>query len=150
MFPRNSLVILAAIVRRLLLLALAGVAAGCATPEPAAAALTLRVTARQYAWTFEYPGQVSSEELHVPAGREVVLTLTSRDVLHTLAVPEFGVKEDAVPGRTSRVSFVPRTPGAYEARCAEYCGPGHSRCGAKVVVHEPSDFERWLASPKAK
>ena len=146
---------------RLLILSLAGTVAGCATsetadPAPSApppdrrSAIAIRVTARQYAWTFEYPGGGVSEELHVPVDCQVSLTLTSRDVIHALQIAAFGVKEDAVPGRESRCSFRARNAGSFDALCAEFCGPGHSKCRAQVVVHEPDAFERWLAASKPK
>ncbi len=117
--------------RGLLLLCLAG----CSSAGPTAAAnSTIRVTARQYAWTFEYPGGATSEELRLTAGEEVTLMITSRDVIHALSIPEFKVKVDAVPGRLATVTFRAGAPGTYDAPCAEYCGLGHSTCGTKVVV----------------
>lgn len=117
--------------RCLLLLCLAG----CASGRPTAAAnATIRVTARQYAWTFEYPGGATSEELRLTAGDEVTLVVTSRDVVHGFSIPAFKVKVDAVPGRQASVTFRSGAPGTYDAPCAEYCGPGHHTCGTKVVV----------------
>lgn len=110
------------------------------------ATLELRVTARQYAWSFVYPNGMASEELHLPVAMPVSLRVGSKDVVHGLFIPDFRVRCDAVPGRESRVAFTTSArPGEFRLSCAEYCGPGHSTCGAKVVVHEAADYQAWLS-----
>ena len=146
---------------RLALLSLALTLVGCATsngtvsdpsdtPGARRSALAIRVTARQYAWTFEYPGGGVSEELHVPVDCKVTLTLTSRDVVHALWIAAFDLREDALPGYESRSSFQARRTGSFDAFCAEYCGSGHPKCRAKVTVHEPDGFEQWIATISRK
>jgi cytochrome c oxidase subunit 2 len=90
-------------------------------------------------------GRREINELHVPAGRPVKLTMTSEDVIHSFYVPAFRVKQDAVPGRYSTVWFEATKPGTYHLFCAEYCGTLHSGMIGSVVVMEPAAFETWLA-----
>lgn len=82
--------------------------------------------------------------VHLPAGRPVHVKLHSRDVLHSFSIPEFRVKQDVVPGMVAAITFVPSRPGTYQVACAELCGLGHYRMGARVVVHRPEEFETWL------
>lgn len=90
-------------------------------------ALEVDVTAAQFAWTFQYPdGNRSFDELTVPHGRGVVLNVTSRDVIHSLFIPEMGIKIDATPGRENQVVFQPLRSGTFQGRCAEHCGVGHT------------------------
>lgn len=82
--------------------------------------------------------------VHLPAGRPVHVKLHSRDVLHSFSIPEFRVKQDVVPGMVTAITFVPSRPGTYQVACAELCGLGHYRMGARVIVHRPEEFETWL------
>jgi cytochrome c oxidase subunit II len=108
--------------------------------------LTLRITARQYAWTTQYPGGGTSDELHLPAGAAVTVHLTSRDVIHALFIPELRLKWDAMPAHVNTFSFtVPKQAGEMRLMCAELCGPGHSSCGARVVIESPEEFEAWVS-----
>ncbi|HEX4999585.1 MAG TPA: c-type cytochrome, partial [Terriglobia bacterium] len=84
-------------------------------------------------------------ELHVPVNRNIKLTLTSQDVIHSFFVPAFRIKQDAVPGQYRTMWFRPTQPGTYHLFCAEYCGTNHSRMIGSVVVLEESEYERWLA-----
>ncbi|RMG45024.1 MAG: cytochrome c oxidase subunit II [Acidobacteria bacterium] len=111
---------------------------------PPVDAYEINVEGQKWAWSFQYPNGYIDNELHLPAGRDVTLVLTSKDVIHSLYIPAFRVKRDAVPGRYNKVSFRAIKPGEYTLFCAEYCGTSHSDMLAKVVVHEPGDFERWL------
>ena len=83
-------------------------------------------------------------EIHVPVGRMTYLRLHAQDVLHSLSIPAFRVKQDMVPGTVGSTQFVPTVPGEYEIACAELCGMGHYRMSGVIVVHEPGDFEAWL------
>jgi len=102
------------------------------------------VTGQKWKWLFTYPNGVVDDNLHVPAGRPVRLVLSSEDVIHSFFVPEFRIKRDAVPGRFTKAWFEAPDPGEYRVFCAEYCGTSHSDMTAKVVVHPPEEFERWL------
>lgn len=109
--------------------------------SPPANALTIQVMAKQWMWTFAYPnGRGSKGVLYVPAGRPVRLSMTSRDVIHSFYVPEFRIKKDVLPGRTTEVWFEARAPGASSVYCAEYCGEGHSTMRASVVALSDADY----------
>jgi cytochrome c oxidase subunit 2 len=112
---------------------------------PPANAYEIQVTAQQWAWMFTYPNGYVDGELHVPVDRPVVLTMTSVDVLHAFFVPAFRAKKDVVPGRYTKVWFEATEPGTYDIMCAEYCGTSHSAMLSKVHVHEPGEYEKWLA-----
>ncbi|NLF09489.1 MAG: cytochrome c oxidase subunit II [Pirellulaceae bacterium] len=104
----------------------------------------LRVTARQWSWLFTYPNGYSDENLHVPAGEPVRLTMTSEDVIHGLWIPALRVKMDVVPGRYTSVWFQADKPGTYNLLCTEYCGDEHSNMLATVVVQPREEFDAWL------
>jgi cytochrome c oxidase subunit II len=113
-------------------------------------AMTVYVTGKQWMWKFAYPeGARSIARLYVPVGRPVKLVLTSRDVIHSLFVPSFRIKQDAVPGRYTTVWFEAVMTGTYPIFCTQYCGTGHSTMRAEVVVMRPQDFERWLGGQKS-
>lgn len=113
--------------------------------------LVVDVTAQQFAWDFTYPGgEVGSGDLRVPVGRQVELRMRSRDVIHNFYVVEFRVKQDVVPGITTRVVFDPNRTGTYQVICAELCGVGHAIMRTRVVVMEPDDYEAWLADAETQ
>jgi cytochrome c oxidase subunit II len=84
------------------------------------------------------------ENLHVPVDVPIRLVLTSEDVIHGFFIPAFRVKKDVVPGRYNTTWFRATTAGEYQLFCSLYCGTSHSDMLAKVVVHAPGGFERWL------
>jgi cytochrome c oxidase subunit 2 len=101
---------------------------------------------KQWMWKFQHPeGNREIDELHVPAGQNVRITLTSEDVIHSLFIPAFRVKQDAVPGRYTSLWFKATKPGIYHLFCAEYCGTNHSLMRGSVIVMEPQEYEAWLA-----
>jgi cytochrome c oxidase subunit II len=107
-------------------------------------ALQVNVTGLQYAWIFTYPENgITTGEMHVPIGREVLINMTANDVIHAFWVPEFRLKQDAIPGRQSEIRFTPKTAGDYVLICAELCGPYHGAMRASVVVESPEAFEKW-------
>jgi len=106
----------------------------------------IQVAGQRWKWLFTYPNGYVDENLHVPANRPVRLVLRSEDVIHSLFIPAFRLKKDVVPGRDNKAWFQATRPGEYPLSCAEYCGTGHSDMRAKVVVHEPGQFEKWLES----
>jgi cytochrome c oxidase subunit II len=108
-------------------------------------AMEVKVIGRMFSWTFEYPQGRQTQALIVPAGRAVLLTLTSEDVIHSLFIPAFRLKKDAVPGMRTQAWFQPRTPGTFELFCAAYCGPKHYDMTADVVVVPPERFAAWSA-----
>lgn len=120
---------------------------GAATPG----ALEVVVRGWQWWWEFRYPDLdvVTANELHLPAGRPVVLRLEGADVIHSFWVPQLGGKRDVIPGRTNQITLTPETPGVYPGQCAEFCGASHANMRMLVVVHPPGDFERWVAGQRA-
>ena len=118
--------------------------------EGEAADLTVNVMGLQFAWLFTYPETgVVSGELHVPAGKEVQLNISAQDVLHALWVPEFRLKQDAIPGREVELRFVPKVPGEYSVVCAELCGAYHGAMKTQAIVHTQEDFDAWMQSQVA-
>jgi len=113
--------------------------------RPPADALQIAGLGKQWMWEFRHPGgQREIDALHVPAGRPVVVSLASQDVIHSFFVPAFRVKQDAVPGRTTHVWFTATKPGRYHLFCAEYCGTQHSEMGGWVTVLPPEQYATWL------
>ncbi|MGQ0506479.1 MAG: cytochrome c oxidase subunit II [Myxococcaceae bacterium] len=118
--------------------------------SPPADAMDIYVMGKQWMWKFSYPtGPNSVDTLRVPAGRPVRLLITSRDVLHSFFVPEFRVKQDALPGRYTQLWFTATKPGVYQILCTEYCGLDHSMMRGQVVVLPPQEFESWMAAQKS-
>jgi cytochrome c oxidase subunit 2 len=115
--------------------------------RPPAGAAEYQVTGKQWMWKTQHPtGQREINELHLPVGRPVKLTLTSEDVIHSFFVPAFRAKTDVVPGRYTTMWFTPTKPGRYHLFCTEFCGAEHSRMIGWVTVLEPDDHQKWLAS----
>jgi cytochrome c oxidase subunit 2 len=108
-------------------------------------ALDVYVVGRQWMWKIQHPtGRREINELHVPIGQPVKLTLASQDVIHSFYIPAFRVKQDVLPGRYETMWFQPTRAGDYHLFCAEYCGTSHSGMIGHVVVMKPEDFQKWL------
>jgi cytochrome c oxidase subunit 2 len=108
-------------------------------------ALEIFVTGKQWMWRAQHPdGQREINELHVPLGRRVKLTMTSEDVIHSYYIPSFRTKMDVVPGRYTSTWFTPTKTGVFHLFCAEYCGTQHSGMIGKVVVQDYPDYQAWL------
>ena len=104
------------------------------------------VVGKQWMWKVQHStGQREINELHVPIGRKVKLTMTTEDVLHDFSIPAFRTKMDVVPGRYTTLWFEATKPGKYHLFCAEYCGLNHSGMGGFVYVMEQRDFDNWLS-----
>jgi cytochrome c oxidase subunit 2 len=135
--------------------------------------MTIKATGHQWYWTFEYPdngdfsfdanlvqekdlkpGQLrlltTDNPLVVPAGAIVRVQTTSTDVIHSFAVPSFGVKEDAVPGRLNETWFKVDQPGLYYGQCSELCGNGHGFMPIMVQALSKADYDAWVAQAKTK
>jgi cytochrome c oxidase subunit 2 len=109
-------------------------------------ALDIYVVGKQWMWKFQHTtGQREINELHVPVGRKVKLTMTTEDAIHSFFVPAFRTKADVVPGRYTYLWFEATKPGRYNLFCAEYCGTNHSGMTGYVVVMEPRDYDNWLS-----
>ncbi len=112
--------------------------------RPPADTLDINVTARKWAWTFQYPNGAISDELHVPIDKPVRLRMRSDDVLHSLFVPAFRCKTDVVPGRVQVMWFQAIKEGMFDLYCAEYCGEKHSNMHADVHVHSMAEYDKWV------
>lgn len=109
-------------------------------------AMEVYVVGKQWMWKLQHStGQREINELHVPVGRTVKLTMTTEDVLHDFSIPAFRTKADVVPGRYTYLWFEATKPGKYRLFCAEYCGLNHSGMGGYVYVMEQRDFDNWLS-----
>jgi cytochrome c oxidase subunit II len=140
-------------------------------------AISIEISAQQFAWNIRYPGAdgrfgrtdprriddstgnyvgldpadsagaddiVTQNVLAIPAGRAVRIMLRSKDVIHSFFVPQFRVKQDAVPGLTIPIHFTATKPGEYEVACAELCGMQHHKMRARLQVLSESEFQNWL------
>jgi cytochrome c oxidase subunit 2 len=115
--------------------------------RPPANALEAFVVGKQWMWKIEHvEGNREINELHVPLGQSVKLTMTSEDVIHSFYIPAFRVKQDVVPGRYVTEWFHPTRVGTYHLFCAEYCGANHSLMGGNVIVMKPEDYAAWLTA----
>ncbi|HXE89470.1 MAG TPA: cytochrome c oxidase subunit II [Terriglobales bacterium] len=114
--------------------------------RPPRGALEIYAVGKQWMWKFEHVGgQREINQLHVPVGRDVKLTMISQDVIHSMFFPAFRVKQDVLPNRYTTVWFHPTKIGTYHLFCAEYCGTKHSGMIGQVVVMEPAQYQAWLA-----
>jgi len=105
---------------------------------------------KQWMWKFQHPdGHREINTLHVPVGQPIKLNIQSEDVIHSVFIPAFRVKQDAVPGRRTQIFFEATKPGKYHLFCAEYCGGEHSRMIGWVYALEPEQYEAWLAGGPA-
>ncbi|PPS44883.1 cytochrome c oxidase subunit II [Chroococcidiopsis sp. TS-821] len=111
--------------------------------EPAS--LVVDVSGMQYAWLFNYRDRnIVAGELHVAVGQDVLLNISANDVIHSFWVPQFRLKQDAIPGQTTHLRFVATKTGTYPIICTELCGGYHGSMRSSVVVHAPEEFDRWL------
>ncbi|MCB9785375.1 MAG: cytochrome c oxidase subunit II [Deltaproteobacteria bacterium] len=115
--------------------------------RPPQDAVTIAVVAKQWMWKAQHDnGRREINRIHVPAGQPVVLRMVSEDVIHSLFVPAFRLKQDVLPGRYTTVWFEATRPGTYPLYCAEYCGADHSGMRAEIEVMAPADYAAWLAA----
>jgi len=124
-------------------------------------AVVVSISAKQFEWHTTYPGDdgrldtaddivAPINALHVPVGQPVIVRLTAQDVIHSFFIPQFRLKQDAVPGMIIRVWFQATQTGEFEIACAELCGLGHYRMRGRVTVESQADFDAWLAEVKAQ
>ncbi len=113
---------------------------------PSDDAVTIEVVGHQWWWEVRYPDSqaVTANEVHIPAGRDVVLELRSADVIHSFWVPALAGKMDLLPERTNTLVIDADRPGRYEGVCAEFCGVQHANMRLVVVAHDAPGFEQWL------
>jgi cytochrome c oxidase subunit 2 len=117
--------------------------------------VVVQVTAKQFNWQVAYAGpdgkfgtaddKTFLDEMHVPVAKKIRVNLKSQDVIHSFFVPQFRIKQDAVPGREIGAWFDAMKPGKYEWPCAELCGFGHSGMKGWIYVHTPEEYAKWEA-----
>ncbi|MBD2106438.1 cytochrome c oxidase subunit II [Nodosilinea sp. FACHB-13] len=113
--------------------------------------VTVNVTGMQFAWIFRYPDTgITDGELHIPVGKDVQLKIEAQDVIHSFWVPQFRLKQDALPGEPGELRFVATREGTYPVVCAELCGSYHGAMRTQVIVHSPKDYADWVASRVAE
>jgi cytochrome c oxidase subunit 2 len=113
-------------------------------------AMVINVTASQWNWSFEYPDYgFTSDKLYLPLNQQVVLKMQSKDVIHSFWVPEFRIKQDVVPGRTTEYRITPDLIGSYQVRCSELCGTRHAYMESPVIVVSQADFTAWVTEQQA-
>ena len=121
---------------------------------PLADAVRITLTAHQFWWEARYddaePSRIfmTANELHVPVGRPVVLTLGAADVIHSFWVPQLHGKKDMIPGREATLAFRADRPGVYRGQCAEFCGYQHANMLLYVIADEPAEYERWAEAQR--
>jgi cytochrome c oxidase subunit 2 len=133
--------------------ALAGVVgqnAGADQRPPGGDALNIKVTGRQFLWSFQYPNQaVSFHDLIVPKNTTVKLDITTNDVAHSWWIPKLGGKVDALPQLPNQTWFKATRTGTFTGQCAELCGANHAYMTARVIVVEPARYKLWVEKQKA-
>jgi cytochrome c oxidase subunit 2 len=113
--------------------------------EGQSADLEVDVSGMQYAWIFTYPNSgIVDGELHVPIGADVQLNISAKDVIHSFWVPQFRLKQDAIPGKDTELRFVATKLGNYPVVCAELCGGYHGAMRTQVIVHTPEEYQAWV------
>ncbi|MBD1875519.1 cytochrome c oxidase subunit II [Nodosilinea sp. FACHB-131] len=113
--------------------------------------VTVNVTGMQFAWIFRYPDTgITDGELHIPVDKDVQLKIEAQDVIHSFWVPQFRLKQDALPGEPGELRFVATREGTYPVVCAELCGSYHGAMRTQVIVHSPEDYADWVASRVAE
>jgi cytochrome c oxidase subunit 2 len=108
-------------------------------------AIEIEVIAQQFSWIFVYPNDKETEnDLVVPLGLPIKLNVTSTDVLHSLYIPAYRIKVDAVNGRYNYAWFLPDKLGSFFVQCAEFCGVGHAEMTATLRIVPLVEYKRWL------
>jgi len=106
--------------------------------------VTVTVTGMQYAWIFNYPEGITAGELHIPVNKSVQLNIKAADVIHSFWVPQFRLKQDAIPGHDTELRFTATKVGDYPVVCAELCGGYHGAMRTRVYVHTQEEYDQWL------
>jgi cytochrome c oxidase subunit II len=121
---------------------------------PLANGLNIELTANQFWWDVKYDPQdpqrrfSTANEIHIPVGRPIVVTLKSNDVIHSFWVPNLHGKKDLIPGRTGTILFRADKPGTYRGQCAEFCGFQHAKMALLVIAEPAEQFEEWAAQQR--
>lgn len=123
-------------------------------PDKDPNALDIEVYGQQWAWNFRYAGPdgkfntpddvITLNEMHVPLDRPVYLKIKSKDVIHSFYLPNFRVKQDAMPGSITRLWFEAKKPGHFEIGCAQHCGANHYKMRGWITIESQQDYDQWL------
>ena len=122
---------------------------------PLADALHIKLTGHQWWWEAMYDDPAASNifftanELHIPVGRPVLLTLEASDVIHSVWFPDLAGKKDLIPGRTATLALRADRPGLYRGQCAEFCGYQHAKMVLYVIAEPPAQYEQWAAHSRS-
>lgn len=123
-----------------------------ARTPPAATRINVSVTGHQWWWEYTYKDSggktlaVTANELHVPVGKPVFLSLNSADVIHSFWVPRLAGKQDVNPGHTNHLTLDADTPGTYLGQCSQFCGMSHANMRLRVIAQTPADYQAWLTA----
>jgi cytochrome c oxidase subunit 2 len=113
--------------------------------RPPDGALNVYVVAKQWMWKFQHPGgEREINDLHVPVGTPVKLTMISQDVIHSLFLPELRIKQDVLPGRYTTLWFKATETGNFALRCTQFCGTNHAVMGGSFIIMPASGYASWL------
>jgi cytochrome c oxidase subunit 2 len=124
------------------------------TLPPATKVVPIKIVGHQYWWEIQYPDSiaqnivVTANELHIPVGKEIVLELASRDVIHSFWVPSLAGKKDLLPGYTRSLWFRADTAGVYRGQCAEFCGLEHAKMGLLVIAESQERYDAWIRAQR--
>ena len=130
---------------------LAGIFKLAKRPDANQPIVEIEVTGKQWWWEFDYKkeGINTANEVHVPVNTQVIMHMTSADVIHSWWIPRLGGKRDATPGRTQPFYFKADKLGIYEGQCAELCGASHALMGTRIIVQSQAEYDAWVAAVKA-
>ncbi len=124
---------------------------GIAAPAPSANDIKVNVVGHQWWWEFDYPDLniKTADELVIPVGTPIQITLTSVDVIHSFWVPQLTGKTDVVPGQTNHMWITASQTGTYDGQCSEFCGIEHALMRARVVVLSKADYQAWVQNQQS-
>ncbi|MDB9315777.1 cytochrome c oxidase subunit II [Spirulina sp. CS-785/01] len=111
--------------------------------------LEVNVKGIQYAWLFNYPDSgITAGELHIPVNEDIKLNIEAEDVIHSFWLPQFRIKQDAIPGETTQLRFTATETGTYPVVCAELCGAYHGAMRTNIVIHTQEEYAQWVEDNK--
>jgi cytochrome c oxidase subunit 2 len=146
----HRFILLGGVVAPVAILSVLGVATVVITNalRPAEGTVHVHVNGERWWWRVDYPGTsvVTANEIHVPVGEPVDISLTSDNVIHSFWVPQLNGKTDLIPGQTNHLSFTAHQTGVFRGECAEFCGIGHAKMDFRVVVEPAAQDQQWLAA----
>lgn len=120
-----------------------------AVAAPPSADLTIKVIGHRWWWEFEYPGFKTANDMHIPVGTDVLLEVTSVDVIHSFWPPQLSGKMDVVPGVVNKTWIRSDEIGEFSGYCAEFCGEQHANMRFNIIVQSREDYDAWLANQTA-